>query len=135
MNENEERALAEVAARSYHDELRAQAERFGFPAADEWGKLPEHVRTHRLEAARAVLQRLQRMGMVIEYRNSTLYIDAKPQGSQHIPEPEPPAPQPASKYARVDLGASGVCPMCGGMMVRTGPCLTCQSCGHNDGCS
>lgn len=29
--------------------------------------------------------------------------------------------------------AGDVCQTCGGMLVRTGKCLTCQSCGNSDG--
>jgi hypothetical protein len=31
-------------------------------------------------------------------------------------------------------GEGQVCPQCGGGMQRTGSCLTCTSCGFNDGC-
>jgi hypothetical protein len=28
----------------------------------------------------------------------------------------------------------GVCRICGGMLIRTGPCRTCTECGNSDGC-
>lgn len=38
--------------------------------------------------------------------------------------------------AAVEQGYTGdVCPTCGGCrMKRTGPCATCEDCGHNEGC-
>ena len=27
-----------------------------------------------------------------------------------------------------------ICPECGGLMIRTGSCHTCQTCGSNTGC-
>lgn len=46
----------------------------------------------------------------------------------------PGVPNLAARRGRQQSGASGdLCPRCGGIMVRTGTCSTCQSCGESSG--
>ena len=42
-------------------------------------------------------------------------------------------PNLAARAARQPLPSGDLCSRCGGMMVRTGTCLTCQSCGESSG--
>ena len=35
---------------------------------------------------------------------------------------------------RSPMPSGDLCPSCGGLVVRTGTCMTCQSCGFNTGC-
>lgn len=42
-------------------------------------------------------------------------------------------PNLVARKAREPVLSGRVC-QCGGMLVRTGSCETCQSCGHNEGC-
>lgn len=41
--------------------------------------------------------------------------------------------QPAIRRLTI-VGEGQMCPECGGMVQRTGACMTCSCCGFNDGC-
>lgn len=44
-----------------------------------------------------------------------------------------PKPAPAVKPPAAPVPSGDLCPKCGGLMVRTGTCSTCSSCGESSG--
>lgn len=90
---------------------------------------PKEAPTMDLESAKAMLERGARFGDVYpllspEDQETLRYWFVRTDNLPNL----------SMRTAQPQTSSGNICKKCGGMLVRTGTCETCQDCGENEGC-